>query len=407
MNTKICLDCKIELPIASFGSKNDKWKQPRCYVCRRAYRKHLRATKSHPIPCPQCKEHFKLFSNGICKNCNEKAGMLECCRCNEVFLKNISMRNRSICKECADENYHSQLLRKYNLTIEDFNRMLAAQNYRCRICKRNEEEILSERNEEKNKKRAFCIDHSHKTNRVRGILCSACNVGLGLFKDNATSLEDAIQYLQDFFNETNEPLETPEINMQRKREQCLACDEMKLLREGFCVECEFERKCLLCSETKPIGLFSPKSAKCKKCLNEKRREEAYTRNACKKCLLPRMFLNGGLCSKCEIHRTCGICKQTKEIQYFRQSRRDCKECVSKEALEQYHSIKILTRNTCKICDRSSNKYNAEGICHYCEPLRTCNICHITKNREDFGDKRLDCKECKEKKRQIRIQNTAI
>lgn len=42
----------------------------------------------------------------------------------------------------------------------------------------------------------FNVDHCHKTGKVRGILCSKCNIGLGMFKDNIASLETAVQYLQ-------------------------------------------------------------------------------------------------------------------------------------------------------------------------------------------------------------------
>ena len=40
------------------------------------------------------------------------------------------------------------------------------------------------------------IDHCHKTNKVRGLLCNTCNKGLGLFKDNIAALSKAILYLE-------------------------------------------------------------------------------------------------------------------------------------------------------------------------------------------------------------------
>lgn len=41
----------------------------------------------------------------------------------------------------------------------------------------------------------LCIDHCHKTSKVRGILCSRCNSGLGMFRDNIEYLAEAIKYL--------------------------------------------------------------------------------------------------------------------------------------------------------------------------------------------------------------------
>jgi len=40
------------------------------------------------------------------------------------------------------------------------------------------------------------IDHSHETNKNRGLLCDDCNLGLGRFKDNIEVLSNAIQYLR-------------------------------------------------------------------------------------------------------------------------------------------------------------------------------------------------------------------
>ncbi|MGD0290750.1 MAG: endonuclease domain-containing protein [Candidatus Binataceae bacterium] len=44
-------------------------------------------------------------------------------------------------------------------------------------------------------RKALARDHCHKTNRQRGLLCSSCNMGLGLFRDDPALLASAIKYL--------------------------------------------------------------------------------------------------------------------------------------------------------------------------------------------------------------------
>lgn len=74
----------------------------------------------------------------------------------------------------------------YGITIENYNQLLKKQKNKCAICYK----------EQKHKrKRRFDIDHCHKTNKVRGLLCDKCNVGLGKFEDNIKFLNRAIKYL--------------------------------------------------------------------------------------------------------------------------------------------------------------------------------------------------------------------
>lgn len=44
-------------------------------------------------------------------------------------------------------------------------------------------------------KRKWHVDHDHKTNKVRGILCLRCNVALGMCDDEISLLEGLISYL--------------------------------------------------------------------------------------------------------------------------------------------------------------------------------------------------------------------
>lgn len=70
--------------------------------------------------------------------------------------------------------------------------MLADQNGVCLIC--SKELIVLGSVEEIQK--VACVDHCHKTGKVRGLLCRNCNTGLGSFKDDTDFLKKAIEYLE-------------------------------------------------------------------------------------------------------------------------------------------------------------------------------------------------------------------
>lgn len=86
-----------------------------------------------------------------------------------------------------DHVWKSHLERKYGLTLEQFNVLLSGQNGACAICGEIPEGRLY-------------VDHSHKTGRIRGLLCRNCNLAIGHFKDNPEILERAVSYLTTGFH---------------------------------------------------------------------------------------------------------------------------------------------------------------------------------------------------------------
>ena len=106
---------------------------------------------------------------------------------------------RGSCKECEKKRKQAQytenreyyrnrkLKRLFGITQADYLNMLEAQNGRCAICG----------TDVPGGNGAFHVDHCHTANNVRGLLCHKCNVGLGLFNDNISSLSSAILYLSN------------------------------------------------------------------------------------------------------------------------------------------------------------------------------------------------------------------
>jgi len=79
----------------------------------------------------------------------------------------------------------SMLIYRYGITEEDYNQMLKSQSGRCGICG-----DLPKTN------RKLDVDHCHKENKVRGLLCNSCNQGIGYLKDSIDILKRAIKYLK-------------------------------------------------------------------------------------------------------------------------------------------------------------------------------------------------------------------
>ena len=80
--------------------------------------------------------------------------------------------------------------KRYNITPQEYEAMLEAQNYKCAICDKKAED-----NKRGDRIESLNIDHCHKTKQIRGLLCHQCNSGLGHFKDNTEFLLKAVDYL--------------------------------------------------------------------------------------------------------------------------------------------------------------------------------------------------------------------
>lgn len=82
---------------------------------------------------------------------------------------------------------NSELLRKFGISNVDFDQILLSQGGRCAICSTDKPGGKGNR---------FHVDHDHDTGKVRALLCSNCNRGLGHFQENIALLEVAIMYLR-------------------------------------------------------------------------------------------------------------------------------------------------------------------------------------------------------------------
>ena len=125
----------------------------------------------------------------------------KCCDCNKIksikLFRKQGKKHSYICLKCNVKRVVSwqkanserkrkydkkrDLKRLYNLSLSEFNSLKRKQNNECAIC---------------GDKEKLCVDHDHKTGKVRGLLCHKCNRGLGYFKDDPFVLHEATEYLR-------------------------------------------------------------------------------------------------------------------------------------------------------------------------------------------------------------------
>lgn len=136
--------------------------------------------------CSRCKtiKDPSLFP----PNPNQKDGLSAQCRECANLTSRESRARRKVETQANTRERH--FLKAYNINLRDFFQIFEAQEGRCAICQSVPERALD-----------LVVDHDHTTLKVRGLLCTRCNTGLGNFKDNPNFLEQAARYVA--FNKTS------------------------------------------------------------------------------------------------------------------------------------------------------------------------------------------------------------
>ena len=83
---------------------------------------------------------------------------------------------------CPGSGRDFRINSKYGLKRSDYDTMFEQQEGKCAICNKEWDQKLR-------------VDHCHATGKIRQLLCTGCNTGLGQFQDSPDLLQKAIQYL--------------------------------------------------------------------------------------------------------------------------------------------------------------------------------------------------------------------
>ena len=85
---------------------------------------------------------------------------------------------------------NAMLKYEYGITLDDYNKMFNEQEGKCAICQRHQNELT----------RTLCVDHNHKTNKVRALLCLTCNTDVSVVENR---LEEMMKYLNKHRKDVN------------------------------------------------------------------------------------------------------------------------------------------------------------------------------------------------------------
>jgi hypothetical protein len=184
METKICSNCKIEKPLTEFTKSRNK-SLPNCKKCRCEISKlyNLKNKEKRNIYSKQYREKNK-------DKIKEKRSKIYCQEYRKINRDKINLYAKNYYISNKESQKNSQLKSRFNITLEEYNKMFQKQNGVCAICGKNEEI----------KGRSLAVDHNHQIGKVRGLLCGKCNKMLGLSNDNIIILESAINYIKGFLN---------------------------------------------------------------------------------------------------------------------------------------------------------------------------------------------------------------
>lgn len=162
---KFCITCKIK----SISNKANQ--------CRKCYFDIKYPSSLTEITCSGCRKVLPL--NRFVKSKQSKIGVTHCCK------ECTYARHNKYMKDNGKYNgaWFRRRCRKFGISQEEFIRLIHGTCEICGIHYSHGKAILY-------------IDHNHKTDKMRGVLCHLCNAGLGMFTDNKGKLLSAIKYLE-------------------------------------------------------------------------------------------------------------------------------------------------------------------------------------------------------------------
>lgn len=141
----------------------------------------LERLKAYELDLTVGQVQYALHRFGLKRTRNTRSGRLlqalkdrthprkSCRHCDEEYTPTSGAQ--VYCRECAPSKSFCRRIQRYGVGKREFDKLLEAQNCRCRIC---DDQLDDE----------SAVDHDHNTLRIRGLLCRPCNLKLAVIEDS-------------------------------------------------------------------------------------------------------------------------------------------------------------------------------------------------------------------------------
>lgn len=196
---RCCRLCHVSKPVSDFPNKGYGLRGTACVACSNARqrefweenRAYLLQNRHDTVKEKRCRDCGKVlpaeefyyngrYRSSVCRACTLK-------KRKDGWIKNKEKRNKTRRGGYTPLKNKDYVLRsKYGMSLDEYNNRLVNQNSKCAICG----------SEDPKGKGGFVVDHCHSTGAVRGLLCSPCNLAVGLTYESVSTLEAMIRYLQ-------------------------------------------------------------------------------------------------------------------------------------------------------------------------------------------------------------------
>jgi hypothetical protein len=184
-----CIRCNAEKPISDFYSRGGgrTGRDTTCKTCRLARQKaRLQQRPKHYVQpptsgtktCSSCR--LDLPVQEFARNRTAPDGLQPWCRhCRREYSRKWRLK---------PQRRDSEYRKAYGISLAEYDHLYRQQSGKCAIC--GTQDAGSRR------KLRLCVDHCHRSGRVRGLLCNRCNIAVGLFNDDPCRAEKAAAYLR-------------------------------------------------------------------------------------------------------------------------------------------------------------------------------------------------------------------